>query len=190
MKVKVLEIENKGKQKKAKMNQLLIDLSSENETKIKIALEGLEIHGNTSVIEPIIEILSKKKNDIGKEHIKEFLSSLKSTNATNSIMQCVLNPKYSEQQQFILSTIWNSPIDYSEYLAEFVKIAVQKDFMHAFECLTIIENLEGPFEERNILESQLHLKDYLDGKFPKDSQKDYLISEIALLIKDFDKLTD
>lgn len=52
--------------------------------------------------------------------------------------------------------------------------------------LTIIENLEGPFEESDILEAQLHLKEYLELG-AKDDQKAILISEIALLIKNFNE---
>jgi hypothetical protein len=37
------------------------------------------------------------------------------------------------------------------------------------------------------LESQLFLKEYLDGEFPKTKEKNQLISEIAILIKDIDR---
>jgi hypothetical protein len=39
--------------------------------------------------------------------------------------------------------------------------------MTTLECLTIIENLEGPFEEQSVLESQLFVTEYLDGEFSK-----------------------
>ena len=71
---------------------------------------------------------------------------------------------------------------------EFVEIEVDGNFMEALECLTIIENLEGTLEERHILESQLHLSDYVKDTDPKDPQKAQIMSEIALLIKDFDNM--
>ena len=105
-------------------------------------------------------------------------------------MEIVNDPGYAAQQVKLLSTIWNSPLDYSSYLAEFVSLAVKGDFMVTLECLTIIENLEGPFIESSILESQLLLKDYHEGLYQKDQQKDHLISEIALLLKDMDRQSD
>jgi hypothetical protein len=45
--------------------------------------------------------------------------------------------------------------------------------------------MEGPFEERHILESQLHLKDYLEDSAPKNPQKAQIMSEIALIVKDY-----
>ena len=54
-----------------------------------------------------------------------------------------------------------------------------------------IENMEGPFMEEDILESQLHLKRYLEGEGQQNEQKAHLLSEIALLIKDINQnLTD
>jgi len=86
-----------------------------------------------------------------------------------------------------LTTIWNMKVDFSGYIDEFVHIAVFGDFMETLECLTIIENMEGPFMEEDILESQLHLKRYLEGEGQQDKQKAQLLSEIALLIKDINE---
>jgi hypothetical protein len=75
-------------------------------------------------------------------------------------------------------------------LPEFVEIAVDGDFMEALDCLTILENMEGPFEERQILEAQLHLKDYLEDTAPKEQQKAKIMSEITLWLKDLSDLDD
>ena len=69
-------------------------------------------------------------------------------------------------------------------LADIVSIAVHGDFMQALDCLTIIENMPGPFEEHQLLESQLYLKDYLDNRNEGETQKNHFISEIALYIKE------
>jgi hypothetical protein len=71
-------------------------------------------------------------------------------------------------------------------LAEFVEIASEGDYLEALECLTIIENLDGPFEEADILEAQLHLKEYLEST-TKTDEKSILMSEIALLIKNMNE---
>ncbi|MBU2020390.1 MAG: hypothetical protein KJ941_12150, partial [Bacteroidetes bacterium] len=78
-------------------------------------------------------------------------------------------------------------LDFTAYLPDFVALATEGDFFEAFECLTVIENLEGPFEETQILESQLYLKEFLEGEKGKSEQKDKIVSEIAVLLKDFDQ---
>ena len=78
-------------------------------------------------------------------------------------------------------------VDFSDYIDDFVLIATNGNFMEALDCLTIIENLEGPFMEENILECQLHLKAYLEKDHPKDDQKAHVLSEIAIKIKEFNE---
>jgi len=179
-----------SKQRKLKVAQLLADISTGNPAKIINALDALQVYGDETVIEPLIRTLSGEVDQNGAAEIVEFLSSLKSTAAVAKIMEVVHNPEFAQQRQLILSTIWNSPLNYSDYLADFIALAVRGNFMETLECLTILENLDGPFEESAILESQLHLKEYLEGMHPKDGQKDQLISEIALLLKDMDRSVD
>lgn len=186
----VSEEKTTNKQRKLKIAKLLEDISSGIHTKVTTALDALQVYGDDSIIEPLIQALDKQKEERSAAEIIEFLSSLKSSTAPEKVMECLENPAYAHQRNNILSTIWNSPLDYSDYLADFVALAVKNDFMVTLECLTILENLEGPFEEDAVMESQLLLKEYHEGKHQKDGQKDQLISEIALLIKDMDRMTD
>ena len=179
-----------NKQRKLKIAKLLEDISTGVPAKITTALDFLQVHGDDSIIAPLVQSLDKIKDEKSTAEIIEFLSSLKSSSAVEKVMEIVNDPGYAAQQVKLLSTIWNSPLDYSSYLAEFVSLAVKGDFMVTLECLTIIENLEGPFIESSILESQLLLKDYHEGLYQKDQQKDHLISEIALLLKDMDRQSD
>ena len=57
--------------------------------------------------------------------------------------------------------------------------------MIALECLTVLENLKGPFEEHQLLEAQLHLREYISSdRTMEDDQKTTIISEIALFIRE------
>ncbi len=178
------------KQRKLNIVKLLSDVASGIPEKVTTALDSLQVHGDDSIIEPLIQSLDVQTDEKCVSEIIEFLSSLKSTKAVKTVMDCLRNPQYAHQQIKILSTIWNSPLDYSAHLAEFIALALKGDFLVTLECLTILENLEGPFEESSILEAQLLLKDYHEGVYPKDTQKDHLMSEIALLLKDMDRSID
>lgn len=185
-KISVSEEKTTVKKQKVKVTQLLADLNNTSDVKFTKALDALEVCGDETIIEPLIALLDESDETRSKQ-ILEFLSSLKSTKSTSEIMRCLHLPAFESKQQVILSTIWNNPLDFSEYIADFVRFAVQKDFLISLEALTIIENLDGPYEEKDILESQLILKDYLEGKFEKSPQKDELISEIALIIKNINR---
>lgn len=181
---------NSSSKQKQKITQLIGDLQSGNENKISTSLKALQSNGDLSVLEPIAALLMTRLTEKNKQEVLEFLSTLNVSEAVDTMMGIVKNEDLLQIRQQVLSTLWNSKLDYSYYLPDFVEIAVDGDFMEALECLTIIENMEGPFEERHILEAKLHLKDYLEDDAPKDPQKAQILSEIALLLKDFDNFDE
>lgn len=184
------ELDNKEQQHKQKIKQLLDDLNSGISTKITSALKSLQVNGDLSVIRPIVELLKTELSHQTETEILNFLGDLKVSKASVEIISILKDDNFHDQRQKVLTTIWNCKIDYSEFIAEFVEIACEGNFMEALECLTILENLEGPFEEHHVLECQLHLKEYLEDTTAKDLQKAQIMSEIALLIKGFDLDTD
>lgn len=177
-----------GKKMTIKVKQIIETLNSGNELKISSAISTLQTNGDPSILEPLIRLLLTDLSSKNRTEIVEFLCSLKDSRAVDEMMRIIADTNYLSLRQVLLSTLWNSKLDYSYFLPEFVEIAVDGNFMEALECLTIIENLEGTFEERHILESQLHLSDYVKDTDPKDPQKAQIMSEIALLIKDFDNM--
>ena len=173
-----------------KLKLILKDLNSADPSKIKSALKSLQVHGNETVIKPIIDVLNSNDDDEVRVSIVTFLADLKDSSVKPEIMSILNDDSFSFVRQDVLSSVWNSKIDYSEYIADFVGLGCQGNFLEAFECLTIIENLEGPFEERHLLECQLHFKDYYSNNEAKEPQKAQIISDLATLIKGFELITD
>jgi len=177
---------NTKKERKKKLDLLLSDLKSGEEKKVNQALKGLQVHGDQSVILPLIEVWSEGTSSQVENEIISFLGDLKQNDTAEPIMHAVNKKEFRSLRQKLLTTIWNSKVDYSEYFVDFVRIAVEGDFMEALECLTILENLEGPFEEHQFLDAQVELSVFAEQQ-NKDEQKKQLISEIALLIKDLEQ---
>ena len=146
--------------------------------------------GEPSILHPIILELNTKNHTEKNALILEFLACLKDRKARSVMMDLIQQTELKEYQQLLLSTIWNSPLDYTDYLEVFVDLALKGDFIITLECLTIIENLDGPFSEKSVMESQVLLGAYAESNPDKNSQKGMLISEIALLIKDFQRIVD
>jgi len=170
-------------QLKLKIAEAIADLNSDSQTKALGALKLLETIGDKSVLPGLIAGL--KKNDVVlTKGILELLSSVQDQEFTEDLVEAIRNEKDATIRQQLLTTIWNSKLDFSAYLAEFVSLATEEDFLQALECLTILENLSGPFEEHQLLESQLYLKDYAEDLEEKEDRKHQIISEIALFIKD------
>lgn len=171
-----------------KIKEIISFLTSKDEKLIKKALSGLKVDGDATVIPLLVDLLLNDKDEKKyQKEILEILSSLKDTSATEVIIEMLRDEKHLPIRQLLLSTIWNSALDYSNYMADFVLIACEGDLLEALDCLTILENLPSEIEERHILEAQWHLKEYMEDLEPKDEKKAQLISEIALFIKDIDK---
>ena len=167
-----------------KETKILKELNSGNQDLALNALKLLENDGKIAFIAELFEIYKKQKNTEVKKKILEFVSNIQKQEAAAEIIRLIeeeLNPSF--RQEF-LTIIWNSKLDFSAHLADIVSIAIHGDFIQALDCLTIIENMSGPFEEHQLLESQLYLKDYLDNRNNEETEKNQFISEIAFYIKE------
>jgi hypothetical protein len=182
-------VEKKPSRKDQKLNTLLVELASTSGSKFSKNLQLLKSEGTIQILHPLAELLLTKAEP-EKQEILDLLSDLNESAAADEMITILRDEKFIPVRQALLTTIWNSKLNYSYYLAEFVEIAADGDFMEALDCLTILENMEGPFEERHILEGQLHLKDYLEDPAPKESQKAKIMSEIALFLKDLSALEE
>lgn len=170
-----------------KLKQLVADLFLKDEKKVIKTITLLEAEGSSDILRPMCELYLENRSVTINGKLIEFLSKLSDSSATEEMVSIIRDEQFAAIRQDILNTMWQSKLDYSPYLAEFVSIACEGTFLEAFECLTIIENLSGPFQENQTLEAQLYLKEYLESEMDKVEQRDEIISDIAVLIKDFDR---
>ncbi|WP_133122144.1 hypothetical protein [Brumimicrobium salinarum] len=179
-------------ERQAKVASLLKDIRSGEEKSIIEALKALKVNGDDQVIKPIIKVWNAGVSDLAEQEIITFLGDIKSTTSADTLMSILLDTAYNAIHLPLLTTIWNSKVDYSEYIVEFVNLAVKHDFMVSLECLTIIENMEGPFEEHHILDAEILLREYVDREKDNqnvDDKKFSLILELSKLINSFDERT-
>lgn len=179
-------------ERRAKVKAILKDINSGDEKKIIDGLKALKVNGDDNVILPIIDVWNKGVSPTVEHEIITFLGDIKSTSSAQSIMDILLNEEYKEIHLSLLTTIWNTKVDYSEYLVDFVTLAIQHDFLVALECLTVIENMEGPFEEHHILDAEILLREFAEEhneNKSEDEKKVHMIVAIADFVKSFDDLT-
>jgi len=114
-----------------------------------------------------------------QEAITKLVNELKSTNAVEPLIKQLSSPQ-ENCRLLALSAIWNSGLNVNEYVDEIIQSATNGSFMEAFEALTIIENLDPPFEEEVILNSQLILNQYFNST--TSPERDRLLKDIAVII--------
>jgi hypothetical protein len=91
----------------------------------------------------------------------ELFVGLKDTSTVEPLMEAYRNPAFAGIKRKLTSAFWNSKLDFSAYLSDFVLFAIEGDFMDTFEAITLIEQFEAIISESAIMESQLLLKEYL-----------------------------
>ena len=170
-------------QKKVKLTAALKQFESNTETDVLSALKIFEQQGDISILPAVFEKLRSCEMSIERA-LLGFLSDIQRIEAKAIIIQFLSEEKEQVLRQKVLTSIWNSKLTYDEHLPFFVMLASTGDFMQALECLTIIENMQGPFAEHELLESQLVLKEYVEEAKSEDEQKRHIMSEIAWFIKE------
>jgi hypothetical protein len=169
--------------KKVKLTNALKQFESNSETDILTALKIFEQQGDITILPAVFEKLRSCEMNIEKA-ILAFLSDIQRVEAKAMFIQFLSEEKEQALRQKVLTSIWNSKLTYDEHLPFFVMLASTGDFMQSLECLTIIENMQGPFAEHELLESQLLLKEYVEESANEDEQKRQIMSEIAWFIKE------
>ncbi len=165
-----------------KVTQLLKKLNAKEPKDIINAIKSLKVSGNKTVIEPLIKLYTNTQNNAVKNEITDLFNTLKSTQAPQEVIKCLNNPKYTAAKTMLLSSIWNSNLDYTLYLNDIINAATQGNMMDAMECLTIIENMEGTLDEQKIMDPLINLKSYLVENANNNSQKNQLLKEVAQIL--------
>ncbi len=118
------------------IKKLLEDIQTGDATKIAAALKLLQVNGDITVLRPLAELLMTDIVETSKYEIISFLGDLKVSAAADEIMDLIKDEQLLPVRQALLTSIWNSKVDYSYFIADFVEIACEGDFMEALECFT------------------------------------------------------
>ena len=166
------------------LKKALLELESGDQKKIDKAIQIISTSGNIALIPMLLDLLLQNGSPLIQKKVMSLLSDITDNNAKEIIIESLKNDAHEKLKTNLINVVWNSKLDFSEYIAEFVALSTQGDLMRAVECLTVIENLTGPFEEHHLLESQLYLKEYYAERRKERDQKDEIIAEIAMFIQE------
>jgi hypothetical protein len=167
-------------EKNNKVKSLLLQLASKEVNEQVQAVKSLKVHGNAAVIKPLVEVLCNNSSQSVKDEIIDLLNTIKTTSVPTEIIKCLANDDFANARQHLLASIWNSGLDYRQYLGEIATATIKGDFMHAMECITILENIDGTLDEDQIMDALLVFKTFLVDNKSEDDSKVQLIKEIVV----------
>ena len=166
-----------------KLSEAFELLQKNDAASLTAALSIYKDHGQASVLPDLFKTLEGRERS-QQQAIISFLSDVKDTDAIEAFVTYLQEETNPENRKLVLSAIWNSKLPFDEHLPFFVMLASQGDYLEALDCLTIIENMSGPFDESQLLEAQLLLKEYVEERAPQSDQKAQIMSEIAWFVKE------
>lgn len=169
--------------KQQKINQqLLEELNSKDSS---TALEAVAKIRSQASAEIIPDLLEKWFSSEGKlqEDLTELLYTLKDSEVIEPLLDALDEDRFQANRDKIISIFWNTGMHPVDHLSTFVHIALNGTYMEALECLTLIENVEDPFPEEEIMDSLLMLKDYFAEEASKTDEKRELIRTIATILQ-------
>ena len=172
------------KNHKSKLSQLILELKSDSQAKVIAAINEISNSGEPEVIPELILVLKHNNDSSVQKLIKELLADINRSDAVEVFINELKKEAKAADLKKLLEILWNSKLDFSAYLADIVEIGIEGDYLIALDCLTIIENMVGPFSESQLLESQLHLKEFAEQAQNSEERKNQIISEIAIFVKD------
>ena len=164
------------------INQIKEDFSSSNDSVIKKALMKTKAKGNEQLIDPLIDLYSSTENLKIKEEIKSIFSELKNKDILEFLLP-QLNEGNNEVKELILFSIWSSGIDMTDHIPELIEASCSGNYMVILEALTVLENLEGPFNEDDLFQANTLLQQQLYES--EDSKEKELIKSMYEIILEF-----
>ena len=164
------------------INQLKEDLSSSNDSVITKALTKTRAKGNEQLIDPLVELYTQTENQKIKEEIKSIFSELKNKDILDFFLPH-LSEGSNEVKELILFSIWSSGIDMTDHIPELIEASCSGNYMVILEALTVLENLEGPFNEDDLFQANTLLQQYLYES--EDSKEKELIKSMYDIVLEF-----
>jgi len=125
------------------------------------------------VITNLIDLLTLTEN---KDFKEEALLTLKREKAGDLLIHAIENPKSKEVKAIIVAACWESEINFSNNLPFFVELVMNGDYLVSLEAMTVIENMEGPFEDNSLPEAIKTLKKF---KAKLTDEKQVLVNDLV-----------
>jgi hypothetical protein len=88
----------------------------------------------------LLTLFYNKTDDYSlKKTIEGFMNDLKDQSASNEVITEIRKQWKAETISMLISSCWQSGIDYSEYSLDLARVFLKGDYVTAIECLTVIE---------------------------------------------------
>ena len=127
----------------AVISEIKTIFESENESAIHDAIAYIHENGSLKTLPLLFDLLAVTKNDNTKNDIYNCLADTKEKSATSIFIEALQDSRFVNEKSRLLSTMWQSNLDFSKYTKVFIQLLLQENYETALEAYTIIEVCAG-----------------------------------------------
>ena len=157
------------------------DLFSEDDALVMKALYKCREQGDASLVEPLILVFAGTKSEEIRGEVADMLETLKVGNTEEIFHRALLNPALLSIRKNILSFMWNSGVQPTEFIGLISTIATEGSLQETLECLTLLDSLDGGLSEEQLLDSIATVREYLGEN--KQNEKTALLTEYLTILQ-------
>ncbi len=123
-----------------KIKELALLLNKDNSLLITSGIELLrEEQPFEGAISLLVAFYDKSAEYNIKKAIERFMNDLKDQSVCIEVIKEIRKPWKDDTISMLVSSCWQSGLNYSEYSRDFAEIFISGDYVTAIECLTVIE---------------------------------------------------
>ncbi len=134
------------------------DLFSGNDVLVMKALNRSREKGTSEFVEPLISFFAVTPNETFKSEIADMLSTLKVTKIEPVFTQALANQSYKHIRKDLLAFMWSSGLQPVKSVKVITDMALEGPYEVTLEALTLLESIEDPIEEDQILDGVTRVK--------------------------------
>lgn len=126
--------------------------------------------GSTALVPVLIERWNNSTNETLNNNIFKLMIDIRPQDALEDIIQAIKNPAYSERKNLLISILWQSSLDASEYLVDLLTVALEGDYITILEVSTVIESFDTVFNEQDIMEAIYQIDERIEEESDEENR--------------------
>ena len=135
-------------QSEKKLNKLRLLLKADRKDQIIEAVNLLrEEEPFSGVVEALVLHYDSTSDEAVQRCISDFYNDLKDMSVREEVMGQIMASRKPSTIQMLVSSCWQSGLDYSPYAAGLAEIFVNSNLATAIECMTVIEGAASGISE-------------------------------------------
>jgi hypothetical protein len=143
--------------KKNTTAEILSDLFSGDDKKLNNAISNIQEHPSLAFIQPLLALYFETSNDTVREQLHDMLGSIKVKGFEDELMLALRKPEWVSHRGQILAFMWNAGGNPILHVKEIIELSLAGGMETLLECYSVLETMEGPLTEEQLIESQTFL---------------------------------